>query len=69
MLPNDYFLWLGDERSRPAASNSSAVSREKKRFPHCVTREAANQDSLVPFSDKSYVGTTGVLAYHRLGKK
>lgn len=26
MLPNDYFLWLGDERSHPNSINSSVVN-------------------------------------------
>lgn len=31
----------------PIASNSSVVNREEERFPHCIRREAANQDSLI----------------------
>lgn len=30
----------------PIVSNSSVVNREEERFPHCIRREAANQDSL-----------------------
>lgn len=39
MLPNDYFLWLGDERSHPNSANSSVVNGGKRKDFHTKSEE------------------------------